>query len=343
LENYNDLSNLIEKLRYIVNLEGEDVKFNIAFQELVKLRILEVLENGFFKVYSKEILQIMSDYFEKTNSLFRSGVISRIKQVTRDKRLDNEHALLDNANSARYSKSEEEVTSLYRQILNRASAPLEVKLQAIFNLTDYLFNNKGKRDSAIKVFQDFDHLFRNEPLAAKMHSNYCWANDQHEEAVSILSELFANKADFHGNHTLRYELLGLLLTYRSILAIQQKEDIKTKSRFGEISRSEFFKKNDESKQIFHDIFKHQGIILFDHLRNGRLSDIGPSARQSITTGLYQFTNICMRIRKYDIAIGICEHAINNFPNYLERQFQTRLDYIKSLKDQNSDKCKLDVD
>ena len=118
-----DLTNLVEKLRYIANMENDEAKFLRALEELKKLRLVELYESDFFRVYSQEIFQIMQRYFDQAEKQFRSGVISRIKQVTRDKKLDNERALLENANSARYARSEEETISLYRQILNRTSSP----------------------------------------------------------------------------------------------------------------------------------------------------------------------------------------------------------------------------
>ena len=190
-----DLTNLIEKLRYVVNLEHDEEKFGTAFRELVRLRIVQVFEDGFFRVYSKEILQIMLDYYSKSGRALKGTIGSRVKQVTRNKKLDNEHALLENANTARYSRSEEEVISLYRQILNRAAAPLEVKLQALLNLTDYLFNNRGKKQLAIKLFSEFEHNFSGEPSFARMYASYCWASGQENEALRVLSRVFCRQPE----------------------------------------------------------------------------------------------------------------------------------------------------
>jgi len=326
-----DLTNLLEKLQFIVNMESQDDSFNNAIQELVKLKIIEVFESDFFKVYSKEILQLMSQYFDKSNIQARRGIISRIKQVTRDKKLDNEHALLENANSARYAKSEEEVVSLYRHILQRASCPIDVKSQALLNLTEYLFNNRGKRDLAVRTFKDFEHLFYQDAHIIKMYSSYCWALDKKTEAIRILSDFFSKKPDFRGNNNLRIELASLCLTYQAIAAIEKKEDIKLKLRFSEISYIDFSKQNDDLKILFSNIFRF-GIYLFNSVKNySDLNRLTASARQNLLTGMYQLSNVCIRIKKYTTAKEICDFGVKHSSEYLNKEFKNKLVFLGRLK------------
>lgn len=328
-----DLTNLVEKLKYLLNLENETDKFNRGLQELVKLKVIEVLEGDFFKVYSKEMLPIMADYFEKRSDSFKGGVTSRLKHVTKNKKLDNEHALLENANASRYSKSEEEVISLYRQILHRGSSPYSIKLQALLNLTDYLVNSRGKRDMAIKVFKDFDHLFSSDPVYAKTYATYCWADDQKEDAIRILYDLFARKNKFFDhNVNLWLDLLGLLLTYRCIYAIQQKEELKERDRFSEVSRSEFSKLNGQIKDMFLDIDKKHGTVLFNEVKRiTDISDLKSGTRQNIEVGLYQFVNVCIRLNKFPLAREICEYVLDKFPTYLHNHFKAKLRFIDQIQ------------
>ena len=48
-------------------------------------------------------------------------------------------------------------------------------------------------------------------------------------------ESFAGNPKFRGDRSVRLELAGLYVTYASIWAIQCKEDVKARSRFGEIN------------------------------------------------------------------------------------------------------------
>ena len=136
-----DLIGVVDKLRYVLNLEGDKERFEAGMQELVKLRVLELLDGGLFQIYSHEIYELMGRYFLQRDEGLRGRWQQRVLQIGRDKKLENDRALLAYANSARYSRSEEEVRSLYRQILNRASASMRIKLQACINLARACFKN----------------------------------------------------------------------------------------------------------------------------------------------------------------------------------------------------------
>lgn len=325
-----DLTNLIEKLQYVVNMEHAAEKFNNAFQELIKLRLVQKLENNFFRIYSKEILQIMLNYFSKESSSTRGNVISRIKQVTIDKKLDNEQALLENANSARYSRSEEEVNSQYRQILNRASSPNKIKTQAILNLSDYYFNNRGQKELALKVLKEFEHLFEVEALVVRTHSNYFWAADKRNEAISKIKEFFSKKPKFGDDKSLQVELYSLLLTYQAIDSIQKKEDLKQQRRYGEVEASDYYEKNLALNEDFDRIIQDARKTL-DLVKNQNLNKLSASARQNAFISLYQSTNVCIRRNKLEFAIEICNFGIGNAKQYLHKEFHKKLNYLENFK------------
>ncbi|HEY3322655.1 MAG TPA: NB-ARC domain-containing protein [Planctomycetota bacterium] len=322
----NDDSNLIEKLQYVVSLDTNQDAFRAAFEELVKLRLVEVLEERFFRVYSKEILNIMSAYFTRCDASIRGSIIGRIKQVTLDKKLDNEHALLETANSARYSRSEEEVVSQYRQILNRGSSPGDVRLSAALNLADYLFNARGKKTEAVSVFRDHEHLFLGEPLVFKMHANYCWALDRKQEAIRILSDLFSRHVDFRGEHKLELELKALYLTYASIAAIEKKEALKTRLAFGEVKKPEYDRQNADIRREFQGVFGF-GYKVFGFVRVGELSTLPPSCRENVQTGLLQLVMVCIRINKFEEAKAICEYGCEKGTQTYAQAFRQRLSFI----------------
>lgn len=324
-----DLENLIEKVRYILNLENSD-KFDGGIRELEKLRIIEIIETKFFRVYSKEILHTMCLHFDKRNDSFKGSIISRIQQVTKDKRLDNEKALLYNANAARTSRNEEEVISLYRSILKRETSRLDIKVQAILNLADYLFNSRGKRDETIKLFKDYAHIFSLEPAYIRMYATYCWATGRKEESIQSLLELFAkNHKQLIQNRNLYLELLGLLLMYRSIDAIQQRVELKEKERFGEIEHQDFLMRYKQSKELFIDICNKQGNLLFSELKKvSEASSLSSGARQNVIAGLYQYVNLNIRLNRLRDAADICQYAIDNFPMHLYDQFKAKLEFCQ---------------
>ena len=220
-----DLRNVIEKSQYILNLEHELDVFNSAINELVKLKIIQLDdERRFFEVYSREILQIMTDYFEKRSASFKGHCIRRLKQVNRDKNLDIEHSLLLTANANRLAKNEIEVIDSYKQIINRATSPLEIKLNAILNLAAYLVD-RGNKEAALKYLDAYSHQFNqntsrgsNEKFYyatfTKMWATYYWANgtrDQKDKAVESL--LAYAESGFDYKTDLDLELAGMFLQY----------------------------------------------------------------------------------------------------------------------------------
>ena len=66
----NDLSNVIKKLSYVLNLENRQDEFGDAINELVKLKILEIKEENFF-IYSK-IFTIMTLMYNKRSDSFKN-------------------------------------------------------------------------------------------------------------------------------------------------------------------------------------------------------------------------------------------------------------------------------
>lgn len=296
-----DLSNIIEKAQYILNLEHETDIFNSALNELVKLKILKIDdERKFFEIYSKEIFQIMSDYYEKRPFIPQRKIWEqRRNQVNKDRSLDVEHSLLLSANANRLAKNEIEVIDSYKQIINRTTSPIEVKLEAILNLAAYMVD-RGKRDTALKYLDNYSFHFNKNVLKGtkeklyyatytKMWATYCWANgtrEQKEKAIKILLDYAALGFDYTENIDL--EIAGMLLQYRSIFVISDWQDLKEKRNYNEISISEFNSVREKQKQECKDIHDKQGIILYNAVIQKKLEDISSGARQNVIAGLYNF-------------------------------------------------------
>lgn len=332
LVNDKDPSNLINKLKFILNLENDEEGFDRGLKELVKLRIIEIKENDFFVVYSKEILQKMNDYFLLRDERFKGNCKQRVLQISRDKKLDNENALLQNADSNRWTKNEEEVISSYRSILNRANSPMQIKLQAILNLSAYLVIDRGKVESAIKLLKEYYHLFTDEPKYIKMYSTYHWVlgtDESRIEAINLLLKYCTQNKNLYKDVNL--EIYGLLLTYRSIYNISRKDEIKESIKYREISQTEFSKTNKEIKDEFHKIWKYLGHLYYDHIRKISLSSISSGARQNAATGLYQLAEILLRIGNYDKAKEICEFVLHVFPSNFHPIFISKLQKINRLR------------
>jgi len=338
-----ELSNVIEKAQYILNIEHEIDIFNSAVNELVKLKILKIdEERKFFEIYSKEIFQIMSDYYEKRPYIPQRKIWEqRRNQVNRDRSLDVEHSLLLAANANRLAKNEIEAIDSYKQIINRASSPIEVKLPAILNLAAYLVD-RGKKELALKYLDDYSYHFnKNAEIGSKgklyyasftkMWATYYWANGTREQKEKAITSLLAYASSgFNFNEDIDLEILGMLLQYRSILVISDWQDLKEKRNYNEITGGEFNLTRGKQKQECKDIHDRLGIILYNAIIPKKLEDISSGARQSVITGLYSFLEVLVRIQKGDLAIKICDYVLYCAPKNFHSQFKKKQEWFISI-------------
>jgi len=340
-----NLENVIEKAQYILNLEQDTDVFDSAVRELIKLRIIKFAddENRFFEIYSKEILQMMSDYFQMRVHTFKGKCISRRDQINKDKDKDVEHSLLLSANANRLAKNEIEVVENYKQIINRTTSPLNVKREAILNLASYLVLDRGKKDEALKYLDDYKHFFdknarkgsserKEYALFSKMWASYYWGGGtkiQKSRAIEILLDYA--KMGFNYNNDIDLELSGMLLQYRSMYVISDWSDLKEKRSYNEIPDNEF--KNDRKKQlhICEEIYNKQGGYLYNFISKKKLPEISSGARQSIIIGLYSFLEVLIRIPKRKLAQEICEYMIYYAPKNFQPQFKRKQEFINKLE------------
>ena len=341
-----DLSNVIEKAQYVLNLEHDIDIFNSAVNELVKLKIIKIDdERKYFEIYSKEIFQIMTDYFEKRPRTFKGICVSRRNQINRDKTLDVEHSLLLTANANRLAKNEIEVIDSYKQIINRASSPIEVKLPAILNLAAYLVD-RGKKEIALKYLDDYSYHFNknatkgsNEKLYyatfTKMWATYYWANGTRKQKEKAIASLLTYASSgFNYNEDIDLELAGMLLQYRSIIVISDWQDLKEKGNYNEITGSEFKALREKQKQECKDIHDKQGIVLFYAVMPKKLDEISSGARQNVIAGLYSFLEVLVRLQKLDLALQICDYVLYCAPKNFHSQFKKKQEWFRSIQYKN---------
>jgi hypothetical protein len=283
-----DLIGVVDKVRYVLNLEDDKERFDVGMQELVKLRVLELLDGGLLQVYSREIYEIMGSYFMQRPEGMRRSWQQRVMQIGKDKKLENDRALLSYANSARYSRSEEEVKSLYRQILNRTSASPRTKLQAGINLASYFFLDRGNKEEGVKVLEDYAHLLSAEASFVKLRGSFNWAIGSKEKAIAVLADSIDDDRARRWTKDERVEILGLLLTYKSIYWLQRREELKNKEAVLDEARQVTNKREwGEQKTMFESIVNKHGRQLLDLLKTLNVKELTAAARQNTVTGLPQ--------------------------------------------------------
>jgi hypothetical protein len=331
-----DLSNLIDKLKFITNKEKSEDSFQSALNELIKLKIIEIVDKDFFKVYSPEIFRLMKKYYESKGPEYDSQITTRFQLITENKALDTEWSLLENADLSRVIRSETEVENKYRYILNREKTPVNIKLKAVLNFASYLVTHKGNPEKAIKLFEDYSHLFYQNPNFVKAFSQYCWVQGSTEnktKAIEILTKFFSSKhqADFQ----MQIDLLGILMMYNSISLINEREDLKEKKRFGEIDDKTYNKIYNWQKDRFHDLFKNPGLKLYSKIKDNDIKTLEPSVRHSALEGLQHFVEICLRNRNFKVGKEVCQFVIETLPQNFQKPFIFKLSKIHSMENPKS--------
>lgn len=326
-----DLSALIESLKFLLNKEDKIDEFQAALNELIKLKIIVIEDREFFKVYSPEILKQMKLFYENKGNEYDSVITSRFALISSNKDLNTEYALLQTADASKMLSSEADVENKYRFILNRHKAPLKVKLKALLNCANYLFTFKGRQEKALKLFADFFHVFNSSPEYIKSYASYCWSEgsiDKKLKAIEILKNYFETKPRIDTETFL--DLLGTLMTYTSIQLITERDELKEMYRFGDIAKADYTIRYKIQKERFDELFFGLGTRLYKKTINEDLMALSPSCRNSVLFGLTHFVEICVRVNKKDTAIKVCVKILEELPQNFHQPFESRLKRIEQL-------------
>jgi hypothetical protein len=338
-----DMTNVLDKAQYIINMENDDEGFNSAVEELKKLKIVKITdeENRYFEIYSREILEMMNKHFVQRDASFVGSSNMRCAQVNKDKNADIEHSLLNSANSGRLVKSEIETVESFKQILNRSTSPLDVKMSAVFSLSNYLLVDRGKRAEALDIFDKYSHFFTGIAFGKEgriYYANYAfrwattyWANgteQQKRKAITILSDYYKGQVDFHDN--LDIEIASTLLMYRSIIVLKEWRELKDKNQFNEISYSEYRNIREEQIKECKGLLTYIGNPLYSNVAQRKL-DFPSGTRQSLITAFFNYVDVLLRINKKDLAIEICDYVILYGPKNFVPQFESKRNWMKSIQ------------
>lgn len=339
-----DMMNVMDKAKYILNMETREDVFISAVDELKKLKIIKVTDDGnYFEVYSKEILDIMVAQLTSKESSVVGGYKGRLLQINKDKNADIEESLLLNANSSRLAKSEIEAVESYKQLINRSSCPNSIKVQAVLNLTSYLVIDKGKRSDALDYFEKYSHLFicvdKNNREGRNIYAQYIlqwastlWGNGTEEDkhkSIAILSDYYKGGTDYSESQDLK--IASTLLMYRSILLISEWRQLKDQIYFKEVSYTDYRTKRKEQLVSCKEIHKNIGQPLYNHLKKKKLVVKKGEASQFVFSAFYNYIEVLVRLKQFDFAMSICNQVIETAPHHFLVQFQSRKEWITQIK------------
>ncbi|ADY27084.1 hypothetical protein Deipr_1953 [Deinococcus proteolyticus MRP] len=311
-----DDPNLIEKVSYALDMQDDD--FETAINELVKLKMIELTDNRFFRAYSREIAKMMTSEFYASSGDFQDLINSKLEILTKDKNLDNHTALLQDANLSRSSDPEETVTEKYLLIINSTNTGPEIRLEAIRNLAEYLASSRGKIDNALNLLRANHESFANDPEYFIILSDYCVRAGQRDMAVKYIRRFVRNKPEPAWNlEAVRLEMSWLLLMHKAIIEIERREEIINSQKSGDRERQ-------EANSRMREVISSGGLIFAQLKESSILQDFTPRVKQNILAGLNQYVTMCYKMYRLQEAIDACKFAIRNFPTHMTRDFGSKL-------------------
>lgn len=339
-----DLTGLIANLKFILNKEDDTSSFDNSLNELIKLRIIERLDEDFFRVYSPEILKLMRNYYENKGKEYDGDITNRYNLIKSGEKLETEYALLKIADSKRLESSENEVENQYRRIIKRESAKYEVRLKALFNYANYLFTQKGQIDKAIKLFSDYWHWFKSDAEFNLNNSKFHWAEGSslfRYKAIDILENYLSSRPKISEETYL--EILGTQMTYSSIMLVSERNEIKDKRRFKEISERQYNFEYSEQRTRFNKLFNYPGSRLYDLIKEKDLMELSPKCRNFVLDGLTHLVEVCIRLNKHEKAKEICEKIITQLPPDYHKPFLFKIGKVEAINKEEDDDEKQLVD
>lgn len=340
-----DLSNFIPHLRYIANKEADDDtdKFIDGLEELKKYKIIQVDDDKtFFKVWVKEIIKpIQLAFSKRTDTDFKSVVSKRANQVSKEKNIDVEQALLQDAEQKRISaRPENEIVSAFKQVINRKSSSDEIKLKAIFSLATYytVQSIPPNFKSAINLYEDYESKFLDNAVFVERYAYLCYGFKDKKfraKSIDLLLNFIHNKQKKTINQGVKMKFYGLIIMRRYMFLQENLESQKNNTLIGKITKEDFEKRFIEFNHQLNNIYAMQGNLLFKEIQEYTIGRLTKSEKHYIFNGLYLLVDICVKIQQIQTAHNICTFVIQNAPEPYNEQFSNYLNRLPKHIEKNT--------
>ncbi len=315
------LSSLTSHIKLILNKKDEDEQqFNLAIDKLIKLRLVEVDDDGSYKVDSKDILEIMKQEYEKRDHNFKSATKAIYDRIKSNITIDTDKAVLNHVKSLRHQSNPETAIQQYKEIIRHGKDfSYKIKLDALLDLTDFLFNHRGDKESAIKIFDEYFEKFY-EFDVLKRYASYSWSVNK-EKSIRILEDFYLKhpSKNIVLSKTQKTHLLGLIV---------MRESLYWNDKF-----DRDFQKRNIIKEQFTRIYKSYGHSLYANLKGFNFTKtLNSEELFDISVALENFVDVCYRLYNKNLAIEICEFTLANFPEKFTARFKRKKEKLSGYRD-----------
>ncbi len=303
-----DLTNLVSKLRFIVNMEDETDRFDRGLGELAKIKLVTVSDDeDIFHVYSADVLEMVSRQ-HPTRARWQDPINERFQRVQSDRRdLGLDEALLQRADRARYQQRREGVEHSYGEVLNRRKLSPEILTQAIQNLAEYLAVYCRDVDAALRLFERHRNDAQKSLTLVTTYAETLWRAEKERDAINQLQEFLK---PMRGQAM--FGVRGLYLMYSSLNLTKRYEE--TGYGHGAVRNSQ--EDQEIIKRNMRRLYREVGLPLFARLKQalsgGEVTELLQRAdKHNVTVGLTHFTSVCEILEEIDTAVGICDFVLES--------------------------------
>lgn len=334
-----DLSLLIEHTKFISDNDNENIEaFKNAINELEEYKIIKIDESSkYIKLWAIEVLEPMKTAFNSSKNLdLKSLINQRVKLVIENKSAESiPEVYFQEAEKMRLdgNKTVTQIEAAYRRILKIKESSKSLKLDTLYKLGTYLIS-QGYRDKAIKTYDTYEKLFRDNSIFIKRFSYLCYGskNKNHrDKSIQILLDYINNKK--HRNEislSTKLEIYAIVVMRKNTFFTDEIDEIRNVQLIGRVTKLEYTKSYKEYIAKLKQITQREGSYLFNQIRKYDLKKLSKGEKHYIYNGLYHYVDICLKTKMYKIASEICEFSIKNTPENYHKQFNN---YLRRIPDE----------
>jgi len=292
----NDLRFKFDVLEYVLSkVIPEKDQFEASIDEVINQKVIERNNEVYGRVYSTELLQIMTARYNEYPQDFRDTVKNLLNNIGgKDIEGDILEAMLIQADKSRAFGNENETVEKYRRVLNNSKCSYNLRKNALKRLSDYLSNSRLNPVAAISIIEEYIRFFINDPDIYTFYVYLLWSQEvqEKEKAVNIIKEFF--RKDSHKKTSYDFLTFFALGTGYCI-----NFDIK-------------YRKYDEEKlrkQQYRTTLNEYGKELFDFIKRTPFLKGRASLFHNVRVALIQTLKLCYYLSKFEISSAKVEYGL----------------------------------
>lgn len=335
-----DLLFRYDVLEYVLSKSIPDRDALLAAQEeLEKQRVIEQYNDVCGRIYSNEVLEIMTEYYKKCSYSFQDTVKNLLSSIGGKNIKDSVmKALLDEADRSRFLvDNQQETTEKYRRILNRKAYHYNIRKEALANLSNYLATTRLMPQAAIDVLEEYLPMFRDDADIHIIYISLLWSqgkSQDNQQGERSQEEVRENKkkanmevrkffsAENHKKTDERYLTLFALGVGYCISYDLEWHKYENSLRESQLKKT----------------FNEYGKVLFAYASKHDSQDYSPATKHNIRVSLAQTVQLCSELARMDsgratidYGLEICDYLLGQpLPGTTPTQVNRLQNGLKSL-------------